>query len=250
MLFLVANRSKIYLGSQWEDAAVSVQQTTDLYTSGGEDWSFAAGMILTSNRHDRHFWGRRLFTVVFVRPIPKQIWPNKYYDVGMGWLQDQSDMAGLSDAQWLTAVGWIPTRGSAAGFVADLFLEFSYAGLLACFLFGYVFSFLWRKASTERSIWTVLYLFAAILSVYVPTQSVSAWLHRFLLMSVPAVVAWRYFVLPVMSERDSSSAQPWVTRLAPAAEGSGALSARWQRPAGPAGRRGIRPKLTPEKGVS
>jgi hypothetical protein len=49
-----------------------------------------------------------------------------------------------------------------------------------------------------------MYLFAVILSIYVPTQNFNAWYYRFLLMSIPTLIVWRLYLsepsrLPVAS---------------------------------------------------
>jgi hypothetical protein len=80
------------------------------------------------------------------------------------------------------------------GFTADLFLEFSWGGLIGCLLLGTFYGGLWRRAKQFGGLWVLLYIEAAALSVYVPTQSVSAVLHRFLFMFVPTLIFWHMLV--------------------------------------------------------
>jgi hypothetical protein len=112
----------------------------------------------------------------------------------------QEDVGGIPDAEWVAAVGWIPLRGSAAGFITDLFLEFSWGALLFCYLLGRFYGALWRKAATLGGVWTLLFIEAAALSVYIPTQSVSAVFHRFLFMTIPTLLLWK-----LMAPHDSGS---------------------------------------------
>jgi hypothetical protein len=216
VLFLFANRPHIYIGSSpGENVRLTADSLLTSQIREGEDWTYSTGLILTSSYHGEHLWGRRLLTVLLVRPIPKQLWPTKYHDVGMGWMETGEDMGGLSDSDWVGAVGWRPQRGSAAGFIASLFHEFSYAGLIACYSLGWLYSYLWRKSVQLGGMWAMLYIFAAILSVYIPTQSVTAWLHRFLIMSIPTVILWRRFVAP--AERHAATMRGARASARPAA---------------------------------
>lgn len=200
ILFLVSNRNRIYLGAsalqEWRTGS-SRNVVTEI--TAGDDWVYSGGTILTSNHLGFNHWGSRFAVIFFVRPIPRQVWPTKYEDLGFAWLEHQDDMGGMTDREWIGVVGWRPSRGSAAGFVADLFLEFSYLGIFACYGFGRIYSYLWKQCVLERGAWLILYLFAVVLSVYVPTQSVSAWLHRFCFLAIPTVVLWYLLVRPVLS---------------------------------------------------
>ena len=67
-------------------------------------------------------------------------------------------------------------------------------GLLGCLAVGFAFSRLWQRSVSSGGVWIALYVIAAALSIYLPTQSLSAWLYRFLFMAVPTVAVWRMFV--------------------------------------------------------
>lgn len=213
LLFLVNNRQRIFLGStvveRWIAGDEPVAPANLKALGNGEDWVFSAGTVLTSRESGTHYWGRRLIANLIIRPIPRQLWPQKYIDTGFDWMDTQEEMGGMADNQWLLALGWSPPRGAAAGFVADLFLEFSYLSFIACYVFGWLYSYLWRRAVLDRGEWSILYLFAAVLSIYVPTQSVSAWTYRFVFLSVPTMVLWRLMVQPVVRDyRRINTAQP------------------------------------------
>lgn len=204
VLFLVANRQQIYIGSnvdlRWDDFASRVAPASEAGTA--DETVFMYGMFNTIEYSGSHYWGLRYAAIYLVRPIPRQLWPTKYEDLGLAWMKNQRDFAGIPDEEWKEALGWIPVRGSAGGFVVDLYLEFAMAGLLGCFLIGMFFGWIWSKASRLGGMWTLLFVEAASLTIYVPTQSVSAVFHRFLVMMVPTVLLWRFFI-----DRSPSSAQ-------------------------------------------
>ena len=198
VLFLINNRDRIYLGgdvlAEWSQpgyrTAVSESGAEDV----GEDWLFSAGVILTSRDSGTHFWGTRYLMNMFVRPIPRAVWPTKYEDTGFGWIDGQSDMEGMADSEWVRAVGWIPVRGAAAGLVADTFLEFSYFGIVACALAGWFYGYVWWRMIRSGGVWTILFVIATSLCIYVPTQNVTAWLYRFMLMGVPMIIVWKLYI--------------------------------------------------------
>lgn len=195
VLTLKAHRSEIYLGSDFDfNARRVVDEIIPDRVGGGEDFIFSSGAIILAQETGRFHWGKRFAANYLVRPIPRQLWPTKYEDLGLGWMATQEDMCGFTDREWLDTVGWIPARGAAAGFVADLFMEFSWAALACCFAYGAFYGFLWRKARLEKGVWNLLYLEAAVLSIYVPTQSVEAVFHRYLFVCVPTLILWRVMV--------------------------------------------------------
>jgi hypothetical protein len=221
MIWLVNNRGRIYLGSSWESP---IDRTEVVYADRGgvgtgEDWAYASGLLLTSREFGTHMWGWRYVAQLLVQPIPHQIWPNKYEDVGLAWLSDQGAAGGMTENEWRAAVGWLPATGAAGGVICDFFMEFSYVGLLACFAFGWLYAFLWRKAGTTGGVWSALYLFAVVLSIYVPTQNFNAWYYRFFVMSVPTIVIWRLYLA------ESPTSQPAPLPLT--------LPQRFARPARP-----------------
>jgi hypothetical protein len=206
-LWLVNNRSRIYLGTDWEPqerASLVYRQGRDIGT--GEDWSYSAGVMLTSREFGTRYWGWRYLGHLLVQPIPRQLWPDKYEAIGLGWLTSHGYAMGMSSSEWRAAVGWLPAGGSACGIIADFYAEFGYLGLLACFAFGWFYSYLWKRATSDGGVWHAAYLFAVILSIYVPTQNFNAWYYRFLIMVIPTTLIWRIY----LSERPraGAAAQP------------------------------------------
>jgi hypothetical protein len=214
VMFLVAHRQDIRLGGGvdislakfWERVAPSEVTSAD-------DTVFMCGFVNGVQGAGKHYWGLRYAATYFVRPIPRQIWPTKYADLGLGWMTERGDFAGISNAQWEQTLGWAPQHGSAVGFVGDLFLEFSWFGLLGCFLMGAFYGGLWSRSVRRGGVWTLLFILAAALSIYVPTQSVSAVFHRFLFMSVPAVILWKTWIARgARRHAGPSPAQLWALR--------------------------------------
>jgi hypothetical protein len=197
VLFLFQNRQYIYLGSQELQLDSETIMLEDKRADTGDEYVFTAGLILVSMETDTYFWGRRYLATLFVRPIPRQIWPNKYEDLGLGWMVGQSSVAGITDLDWINSVGWVPLRGSSVGLVADSFQEFSYGYVVICYLLGFFYTSLWMKARRVGEVWLLLYLFGAILSIYIPTQGLAtAWAYRFMFMGLPTYYLWNMLVTP------------------------------------------------------
>jgi hypothetical protein len=93
-------------------------------------------------------------------------------------------------------------------------------------LFGCFFRVLWRKAAVAKGLWIVLYLEAAALSIYVPTQSVSAVLHRFLFMAIGSALLWKTVVGPLIARARRRHAERCVAYACDAPPGTPAGS-RW-----------------------
>lgn len=197
ILFLFSQRKQIYIGSDFEfnrEQFLEKVKPTEETIDQGNDYIYGAGLLLTSRYHNYHFWGKRYAVLMLVRPIPRQIWPNKYEDTGMNFIVEEGSSAGLSDTQWMDAVGWSAYRGCAPGMVGDLFLEFGWFGLAIIYLLGMGFAWLWKNALMKKGLWGVLYSLAGLLCIYLPAQSVTAFLYRFVFMSIPCVILW-YFIV-------------------------------------------------------
>ncbi|PQO38070.1 hypothetical protein [Blastopirellula marina] len=208
ILFLFANRGNIHLGS---DVNIEWTLTRDYVTDDvPDDAVFMYAVPAMAQATGTHYWGIRYAATYLIRPIPRQIWPNKYHDLGLDKLFYQDDVAGIPDSEWIAILGWRPLRGSAGGFICDFFLEFSWGALLFCYLLGRFYGELWRRAATLGGLWTLLYIMAAGLSVYIPTQSVSAVFHRFLFMAIPTILLWKMISpsgklsVPMQAKRKSS----------------------------------------------
>ncbi len=194
MLFLVSERRELYIGSDYQFDAESYGSTIVPAAYDPGDTTVSAWTNIIAAKHfDRHFDGRRYFAQVFVRPIPRQIWPTKYEDMGVGWMVDNPGYGAFSEEEWIAATGMVPVAGSAVGFAADSFLEFGWGCLVVSWLAGMLYAILWKRCVTRGGIWILLYLEAGAVSVYLASQGLmSAWMYRLLYLGLPTVLVWRF----------------------------------------------------------
>lgn len=194
VVFLFVNRPRLYIGSKeglrFNDVFSFLSAEG---TSTGDDYVAATALINVHHSKQKWGWGRGLVVTFLIRPIPKQFWPTKYQDA-QGVLYSEREMVTPED--YLDTVGWIPPSGRAVGGVADLFKEFYWFVPCVMFLYGRFYRLLWQKARLQGGVWTCFYILGASLSIYIPTQSMSAVFHRFLYLSVFLSVFWKLFVGP------------------------------------------------------
>jgi len=186
VLFLVTNRSKIYIGSDF-DVSTSKMDTFFVANEANE-YIFAVGCVTTSRETGTYYWGRRYLAQVLVRPIPKQIWPHKYQDFGVPELLQNAGVA-LDGLQLV--MGWAEIPGAAATMVADFWVELSWLAIPLCGWIGWGYGYVWRRAVEEQRWWTTLYMILTLLSLYMVTQSGEAVIFRFVILTVPAYFVWR-----------------------------------------------------------
>ena len=188
MLFLVTNRDSICLNCDLSNLKTDV---SDVVMDANEtnEYIFGVGCITTSRVTGKCYWGKRYAAQVLVRPVPRQIWPGKYTDTG---LEDLEQNAGVAGADMQSVMGWSPIKGAAAGMIADLWVEFSWLEIPVCWIIGWSISRIWRRAVQEQSFWTTEYVILCILSIYMVTQSGEAVIFRLVIMSVPALLVWRF----------------------------------------------------------
>ncbi len=202
MIFLKSQRREIYIGSdlQFDQQAFS-ESLVPASADAGDTSTYSWGLILTSRAVNMHYWGKRYAVQLLVRPIPKQIWPTKYEDVGLDSMVTMPGSGGMTYSDWLGAVGWIPNAGSATGFIADSYLEFAWGCLIVSYLIGYFYSYLWKKSAIQRGVWSIVYFEACVVSVFLPTQGLSsAWAYRFIYLAVPTIVIWRFVIEPIINK--------------------------------------------------
>ncbi len=202
MLFLVSERRELYIGAEYQFESESFKSTViPSELNPGSTTVSAWNTIIACDYFERFYLGRRFFAQLVVRPIPRQIWPTKYEDLGVAWMVTNPGSGSFSPAEWIRATGALPVAGSANGFAADSFLEFGWGCLLLCWAAGFFYAFLWKKSITHRGIWVLLYLEAGAVSVYLVSQGMmSAWMYRFLFLAGPTVLIWKVFA-PSMEER-------------------------------------------------
>ena len=191
LLFLVAHRGQIYLGSDFDFGAGAPTFAAEV--GSGNEFVYGAGAILHADAMGEYWWGRRYATVLLVRPIPRFLWPSKYDDAAavLGTPSIQTNMGVGTDALRET-VGWVGATGAAPGIVADLWIEFSWASLLAILGIGWCYGRAWARAVRNGGLWVPIYCALFALSIFLVMQSLEAMLFRFLLLAVPALLAWWY----------------------------------------------------------
>jgi hypothetical protein len=193
LLALVTYRGQIYLGSRFltGDAPAAteiVEQSLERSTQSTFANEYMYGTYVVINARDRvgHYWGKRYFTQIFVRPIPSSLWPNKYEDVGMEALKVNAGQLGTANREEHPLI----PKGSAPGFAGSAYVEWGWAAPLFLFLLGGGYGTVWRKSLVRGGLWTVLYTILLSVSAYFIAQSFLAVLYRLLLISIPPVVLW------------------------------------------------------------
>lgn len=190
MLFLVSNRGNIYLGSDFQFRDSSSYATS---IGSSNEFIYGGGVIINVNATDNFLWGKRYFAILFIRPIPRSIWPTKYQDASrMLGIPNLEQNLGTGGDAFTYTLGWVGAVGSAPGIIADMWLEFWWFYLFALFTIGWFYGTAWRKAVVEGGLWVVVYTLLASLSVYLVMQTLEAMLFRFLLMSGAAWCIWKY----------------------------------------------------------
>jgi hypothetical protein len=193
VIFVWSQRQEVYLGSG-ED--IEVERVWDKLSPDrietGDAYVFSAAKILAAEQAGSFYWGYRYFVTFLIRPIPKQIWPTKYEDVGASWvmgIDDEKEAVLL-----LQGVGFMAPAGAALPSIADVYLEFAWGVLPFFFVLGRVFARVWTLHRLRGGIWSVLHIIMLALSIYLATQSFSAWAHRLLFISAPTFLLWRFWI--------------------------------------------------------
>jgi oligosaccharide repeat unit polymerase len=190
-------RHQVYIGSEEEfDASAFLQRTFAEEAAEGSTYVAGVASILTSDYLNQRYWGYRYFVTFAIRPIPKQLWPTKYEDMGADWLrQIAEDETAL---KYRDAVGFALLSGSATGSFADGYTEFSWGGVVLFFLLGAFYSWIWRRHRQDGGFWTVMFAVALVMSIYLATQSVTAWGTRMVFVSFFTFLLWRFWLkLPI-----------------------------------------------------
>ena len=186
VLFLVTNRSQLYLGSSF-DFKSDVSNVVDKPDTGNE-FIYGTGSVVAAEHREHYFWMRRYLAQLLVRPIPSAIWPTKYEDFGVPELLHNAGTGeGFGDA-----LGWIGAVGSAPGIIADFFVEVWWFAVPLMGVAGWLYGYLWRRAVTEGGPWATQYIIFSALSIYLVMQTGEAVIYRTLELSVPCWFVWRW----------------------------------------------------------
>ncbi len=188
VLFLVTNRSSIYIGSSF-DMKTDVSNIVEKPDTGNE-YIYGTGTVLSSERRDHYFWMRRYLAQIMVRPIPSAIWPTKYEDFGVPeLLYNAGTGEGFGDT-----LGWVGAVGSAPGIIADLWVEVWWFAVPFMAVLGWGYGYVWKKAVTVGGPWSSQYVVLSALSIYLVMQTMEAVIFRTLLLSIPCWLTWRWAV--------------------------------------------------------
>jgi hypothetical protein len=192
LLFLLANRNHIYLGSELAFTGTGAAHTFEV--ESGNEFVFGAGAALNAESLDSFMWGRRYLVALLVRPIPRALWPTKYADAAR-FLNIPSIDHIEKDAQltdFTSTIGWSGAIGSAPGGIFDLWIEFGWAYLFALFAVGWGFGRIYRKALSQGGFWLAFYALTTALSIFFIMQDWSAFAFRALLLGAVMWLGWRY----------------------------------------------------------
>ena len=196
VLFLVTNRSELYLGSSM-DVKTDVGTIVDKPDTGNE-FIYGTGTVLSTQRRDHYFWMRRYLAQVLVRPIPSAIWTNKYEDFGVPELLHN----GGTGEGFGETLGWVGAVGSAPGIVADLWVEMWWFAVAAMAALGFCYGQVWKRAVTLGGAWSSQYVVLSALSIYMVMQTMEAVIFRCLLLSIPCWLSWRWALREPVLKQD------------------------------------------------
>jgi hypothetical protein len=205
ILFLLANRSRLYYGSQ-APLTLDLSDSILFYPHVGNDYVVAAGLVATAARTDQYGWGVSYVEQLFLRPIPRAILPGKYELLGEKTVGPASIGAVLG---WRPPPGWAPTL------FAHLYIEFAWLSVLASALLGAALGWAWRRAVESPTLgWRTVQVLMTAGLLHLITQEFWAMAVPFLLMFLPTWLALRFAVGPVFS-RPLPQRDWWPRRLAP-----------------------------------
>jgi len=198
VLIVSSQRKLVYFGSEHSFDLSRVFETDGLASQDVDttnSYVAAVASVVASDYYKDYYWGYRYFVTFLIRPIPKEIWPTKYEDMGATWLNVYGDS--LENVRFSKVVGFALPAGASSGSIADGFAEFSWFVVLMFYVLGRSFTAVYALHRREGGFWSVILFMMLALSIYLPTQSFSAWMHRLLFMSVFAFLFWRLTMGPI-----------------------------------------------------
>jgi hypothetical protein len=192
MIFLVVNRSNIYLGS---DRQLDYESVGSFGSTAGEgnEYIYGGGAMVLAHKEDRYYWGKRYLTIFFVRPIPKEIWPDKYEESSqMLGIPNIEKNLGVGTDEFEDVLGWPGARGAAPGIISDMWVEFSWYFVAPLFFIGYFYGRAWRHALAKGGRWIPNYVLMTSLSIYLIAQTFEAMAFRYLIAAAGSWIVWKY----------------------------------------------------------
>ncbi|MCA9239566.1 MAG: oligosaccharide repeat unit polymerase [Planctomycetales bacterium] len=159
-------------------------------TIGGNEFVYGTNVMLTFDRDKDFYYGKRLLTILFIRPIPRQIWPTKYEDIGMERYLVNVGLGHGSGMHMST------TLGAAPGGIADSFAEFSYCAVLAVWGLGWLYGVAYGMARRGTPLGFSLYTILLSLSVFFVMQTQEAFVFRLAFTALPVLIGLRWAAAP------------------------------------------------------
>jgi hypothetical protein len=172
------------ISSQFEERRAQQMQRS----LSSNEFVYGVTVVKEFEQRQDYFWGQRLLGVLVIRPIPRQLWPTKYEDMGLGRYEVNAGLTLGDDTMGGVAYGAAP------GFAADLFAEFSWLAVGVSFLAGYAYGASWRRCVMFGGIWLVLYLLMVSFSIFFAVQTMEAVLFRMAFTFIPALIVWRLYI--------------------------------------------------------
>ena len=211
MLFLVANRESIYLGSDFSSGFSDPLDFLSRWESN--EYLIGNAVVQYADTHG-YFYGARELTWLIGRLLPKFIWPDVWVELPqiLGLNFNLGLNGGVDPDALATISSWSPSVGSAEGFTGSLYLEFGPFAPMAAGIIGWGFGAGWKSARSNLAV-RVVYLIMLAFSVYLVMQSLDPWLYRLLLFGLPAYA----IVSQIQSRRTNFEILPGgrVRRISP-----------------------------------
>jgi hypothetical protein len=195
LLVLVANRSELHLHSE----EIHLDRGIESYATkagSSNEFIYGGGAIIGSQKANSFYWGGRYATILFVRPVPRFLWPTKYMFAekafGIPNLERAGVNMGTGADTFFKYLGWEVPQGAAPGLIADLWIEFWWGAIAVLFGIGWLYNVAWRNAAAGDPFWTVAYTLMCSFALYLIAQTFEAMLFRFLLTAGGTAMAWVY----------------------------------------------------------
>jgi len=183
LLFLLANRQRVYYGSE-KPLTFDLTDSIAFNPNAGNDHVVAAGLVTTADRMGRFGWGVSYVEQMFLRPIPRELLPDKYELL-------EPATVGAEDVG--ATLGWRPLPGWSPTLFAHLYIEFGWLSAAASFLLGWSYGWVWRRSVESGAVgWLVLNVLLCAGLLHLMAQDFWAMAVPLLLMFVPAWAALRW----------------------------------------------------------
>lgn len=185
MLFLVANRTSLYLGSELTDLRNPYEH---MLRWESNEYLIGAAAVRYADTYGA-FYGRRQAAWIVGRILPRSVWPNVYVELPqmLGIDVDLRRNGGVSREGIASVSNFEPTVGAAEAFTGGLWMEFGIFSFLVAFLIGRFYGSVWKQARTRLSA-RVIYLLMVALTIYLITQALDPWLYRLIFYGVPILL--------------------------------------------------------------